>query len=254
MPLRRAGVLEPGFTGLDSISSCTERVLLMNTGKSITEQLDILRETFDAISDFIIVVSPDHKILRVNRAVRDFFGLTDEEIIGRPSYKVIHGLDAPIECCPIEKALISTIYEESEINDRSRHYSATASPMFEDGKITALVHTLKDITALKEQERLKGVVETAGAVCHNLTQPMQVISANINLLESNPDGYPEDVRGRLSVIRDNVQRMGKLIRQFQNISFAPTISYDGNNNILDIENASAAEVGKDRPNGSDRSE
>ena len=214
----------------------------MNTGDSAAAQLDAWQETFDAISDIIMVISSEHKILRVNRVFRHFFGLTSEEIIGHHCYKLVHGLDEPIEGCPCAKALISTIHETGEIVDRGRDYAVTASPLFEDGKLTAFVHTIKDITDLKEQERLKAVLETAGSVCHHLTQPMQVVSANINLITAEADNIPEEVRARLYTILDNVVKMGQLMGQFQNIRLSPTMSYDENNNILDIDKASAPEV------------
>ena len=211
---------------------------------NIVQELDRWQEIFDAMMDWVLIISSDYKILRVNRTFRNYFGLTDDEIIGVKFYKLIHGLEAPIEGCPCARSLVSTIYEESEIIDRGRTYAVTASPLFNDGKIFAFVTTYKDITDQKEQERLKAVIETAGAVCHNLAQPMQVVTANIDLLTMNSKDLPEEVRDRLSTILSNVGRMGELMKQFQNIRLSPTVQYDEHTNILDIDKASPVADGK----------
>lgn len=209
----------------------------MSKEADLVQELDRWQETFDAMMDFVLIISSDHRILRVNRVFRNYFGLTDDEIIGLKCHKLVHGLDAPIEGCPCKKSLVSTIHEEGEITDRGRNYAATASPMFDDGKIYAFVHTVKDITDLKEQERLRAVLETAGAVCHNLTQPMQAVTANINLLTMDSEDLPAQVRDRLFNILDQVSRMGILLNKFQNITLSPTVSYDQSTSILDIDKA-----------------
>ena len=209
----------------------------MSEEAKIDQELDRWQEIFDAMIDWVLLISSDFRILRVNRVFRNYFGLTNDEIIGVKSHKLIHGLDAPIEGCPCARSLVSTIHEESEIIDHGRSYAVTASPMFEDGKIFAFVSTYKDITDQKEQERLKAVLETAGAVCHNLAQPMQVVTANIDLLTMNTRDLPEEVKDKLSTILDHVGRMGKLLKQFQNIRLSPTVQYDENTNMLDIDKA-----------------
>ena len=209
----------------------------MTEDSNIVQELDRWQEIFDAMMDWVLIISSDYKILRVNRTFRNYFGLTDDEIIGVKFYKLIHGLEAPIEGCPCARSLVSTIYEESEIMDRGRTYAVTASPLFNDGKIFAFVTTYKDITDQKEQERLKAVVETAGAVCHNLAQPMQIVTANIDLLIMHSQDLPKEVKERLFIIIDNVIRMGKMLNKFQNIRLSPTIPYDEYTNILDIEKA-----------------
>lgn len=208
----------------------------MSEESKIVQELDRWQEIFDAIMDWVLIISSDYRILRVNRTFRNHFGLTDDEIIGVKCYKLVHGLDAPIEGCPCAKSLVSTIHEVSEIADRGRNYDATASPLFENGKIFAFVGTYKDITDQKEQERLKAVLETAGALCHTLTQPMQVVTANINLLTMYSKDLPGEIRGRLLTILNNVSRMGELLNKFQNIRLSPTIPYDEFTNILDIDN------------------
>ena len=124
----------------------------MTEDTNIVQELDRWQEIFDAMMDWVLIISSDYKILRVNRTFRNYFGLTDEEIIGVKFYKLIHGLEAPIEGCPCARSLVSTIYEESEIIDHGRTYTVTASPMFNDGKIVGFQGIARDITARKEIE------------------------------------------------------------------------------------------------------
>ncbi len=138
----------------------------MTEDSNIVQELDRWQEIFDAMMDWVLIISSDYKILRVNRTFRNYFGLTDDEIIGVKFYKLIHGLEAPIEGCPCARSLVSTIYEESEIIDHARTYAVTASPPFDAAQIVAFVTTYNDIPAQKAHERLTTEVEPAVAVPH----------------------------------------------------------------------------------------
>lgn len=78
--------------------------------------------------------------------------------------------------------------------------------------------------AAVEREKLNGVVEMAGAVCHELNQPLQVISsaAELLLLELEEDSPQySDVR----LIRKHMSRMGDLTRKLMAITDYRTRDY-----------------------------
>ncbi|PIE61973.1 MAG: hypothetical protein CSA29_00570 [Desulfobacterales bacterium] len=61
--------------------------------------------TFDAVSDLIAIIDKNYKILRVNKAMADRLGLSQEEVEGMLCYNVIHGEDKPPEHCPHTRIL-----------------------------------------------------------------------------------------------------------------------------------------------------
>ncbi|MCH8327271.1 MAG: PAS domain-containing protein [Candidatus Marinimicrobia bacterium] len=209
----------------------------MAFGIAEIRDMEVVQEAFDAIPDIILVISPDYKIMLANRAFCHHYGLTDEDVIGIPYYRIVHGHDIPAENCSCTKALASTIYEEAEITRFNTIFATSATPIFEDGRIGAIVHTLRDITIIREGARQKAINETLGAVCHDMTQPMQIISANISLLLNGTDALPAEVQNRLSIIDKSITDMGALTHQMQQIGrsgTAASIEYTGNDRILDL--------------------
>lgn len=83
-----------------------------------------------------------------------------------------------------------------------------------------------------ERERLQGVLEMAGAVCHEINQPLQAIIGYSELLELEPDV----ARGGNSIraIRNQATRLGKITATLANITRYKTVEYPGKHKIVDI--------------------
>jgi len=72
-----------------------------------------------------------------------------------------------------------------------------------------------DITA--EAENLKGVLETAGGVCHTLNQPLQYVLGAVQILLM--DMSPEDKLFKsLDTIREKVEQMGTITRKLAEVT------------------------------------
>jgi PAS domain S-box-containing protein len=88
-----------------------------------------------------------------------------------------------------------------------------------------------------QKEKLQGVIELAGAVCHEMNQPMQSVSGQTDLLllEANPE---EPVYKRVKAIAEQVERMGEVTRKLMSITRYETKAYPSGH-IFDIEKAIA---------------
>ena len=90
----------------------------------------------------------------------------------------------------------------------------------------------------RKEELLKGVLETAGAVCHELNQPLQYVLGAIQLLIiDTPDEDPK--YRRLQSVFERVEQMGDITRKLSNITRYRTRKYMGNRDIIDLEKAIA---------------
>jgi phosphoserine phosphatase RsbU/P len=90
---------------------------------------------------------------------------------------------------------------------------------------------------LREREKLQGVLEMAGAICHELNQPLQGISGYSELLLM--DMHEDDPKFQmLKKIKSQVDRVGELTRKIMNITRYQSKPYLGNSRIVDIEYAS----------------
>lgn len=87
---------------------------------------------------------------------------------------------------------------------------------------------------LMDQERLSGVLEMAGAVCHEMNQPLQVVmGASELLLLEIPEDDPH--RELLRTISTGVARLGEVTRRIMNLSHSMSTNYAGERQkIVDI--------------------
>jgi signal transduction histidine kinase len=87
------------------------------------------------------------------------------------------------------------------------------------------------------RRKLEGVLEMAGAVCHEMNQPMQIILGNSDLLLMH---MPENKQlyDKINKIRKGIDRMRKITSKIKNITKYETKDYIGGIKIIDIEKAS----------------
>ena len=105
-----------------------------------------------------------------------------------------------------------------------------------------IIGTIADLSQLEtareerlEKERLQGVLEMAGAICHEINQPLQTILGYTALIDSS-DTVPLKAMGQ---IKSQADRIAKITNRLSRITRYKTISYPGDATIVDIWGASA---------------
>jgi CheY-like chemotaxis protein len=88
-----------------------------------------------------------------------------------------------------------------------------------------------------ETEKLKGVLETAGGVCHKLNQPLQYILGAIQILLMDMD-IEDKLYSQLDAVRDKIEQMGEITRKLAEITRYRTKAHAGGQHILDIDDSS----------------
>jgi len=145
-----------------------------------------------------------------------------------------------------------------DITDRRRQLnklisqSSTITFMFASGLLIAIILLLyqESISMKKrkqfeeerlQRERLEGVIEMAGAACHELSQPLQTISGYSHLLLIN---LPEDspLFGKIEEIKKSIAQLGEITHKIMHITRYETKEYIGGSKIIDIDKASSQEI------------
>ncbi len=91
-----------------------------------------------------------------------------------------------------------------------------------------------------ERERLQGVLEMAGAVCHEINQPLQAIIGYSELLQMDSDAAASG--NSVKSIKSQANRLGKITTTLANITQYKTVEYPGNTKIVDIWGAGNSEL------------
>ncbi len=93
-----------------------------------------------------------------------------------------------------------------------------------------------------EEEKLAGVLEMAGAVCHELNQPLQSISGFSQLLMMEMDKKDPKYE-YIAIIKQQVDKMGEITKKLMRITRYETVKYIDSTRIIDIHRAADGEEG-----------
>ncbi len=232
-----------------------------------------LQAVFDTFPSPLLVIGPDLKIRRANRAAlllsrRDGF----PEILERPAREV-YGWHEKDEC-PMTQA-VSTgenveyqvkVPYESPIGVGHRVYRCR---VFAGGKLGtegagdahdpsglgdgALV-LLEDVTMSTREEserarreKLEAVALLAATLSHEINQPLGTILGRAQLAQlglDQPDTKGTDLRRDLQNIVECVERISNILEKLHEVTDIVTKTYPGGARILDLDRSARAPEGK----------
>lgn len=217
------------------------------TEKSLAESEEKFRNLFENAPDGITLIDSKGSIVLCNTAEQDILGFNHEEIVGKQIDTFLSDKSKPILN---QKLSILMKMGISEVETEIVHKDGTVIPTWK--KVTALydnegayagaiVHT-RDVTHKKQAEKerlqcekLQGVIEMAGAVCHELNQPLQCISGYSDLLMMEINENDSKYK-KIESIKQQVDRMGEINRKFMGVTRYETREYlEGK--IIDIDKA-----------------
>ena len=224
---------------------------------SMDEAHEFAENVINTVCTPLMVLDKDLRVITVSRSFYDFFKVKPEEILGQ----LIYDLGNKQWDIPKLRELLETILPQ-----KTNFYNYEVEHYFPDignctmllnarqikralGKDQIILLAIEDITERKmaeefmlEKEKLQGVLEMAGAICHELNQPLQIVSgySEILLIDKENSNYNfKAIKG----IKDGIERIGLLMNKILRITHYQTKPYL-NNKIIDIEKASQHEKGK----------
>ncbi len=84
-----------------------------------------------------------------------------------------------------------------------------------------------------EEERLKVLLQMAGATAHELNQPLMILMGNVQLMELDGD-IPEHLAGRLKKITEAADRISSTVKKIQTLRHDEPTNYAGGKTILNL--------------------
>ena len=170
------------------------------------------RRTFDSITDFVFLMDMDSRIVRLNRALSDAFGVRPQEMLGKKCYEVMHKFDTHATGCPFQELCKDGKAHTSEVTGQDNiPFLMTVSPVHDDsGKLIGAVHIAKDISEIKrtakerdkayaqlvatqaqllQSEKMASIGQLAAGVAHEINNPANFVGTNLEVLETYIAGY-----------------------------------------------------------------
>ena len=195
----------------------------MNIGRIIAEKRKseaIIR----SVDDGIVVVDDNFLITNLNPEAAKIFGVFPEDSLGKHILEVMR--DEKLFGF-LKEALASgqpPHMEEGEdiltikTGEESRHYQVSIVPMrTPSGEIPGVVLLLRDITRLRELDRLKS--EFVMTASHELRTPLTSINMAVKLLrESAVTKLTDQERALLEACHEGVQRLRALVNDLLDLS------------------------------------
>lgn len=157
--------------------------LILEMGIDITErkraEAEIIKakeeweRTFDAITDPVMIVDTNHRIVKANRAMAAKIHVSPYQAPGLRCCEAVHGCAMPPEFCPHAKLLTDGLAHTQEIHEErlDGDFLISVSPLFSlEGTLLGSVHYARDITQRRKAQR-------------QLEEALQQLKAESELLE-----------------------------------------------------------------------
>ena len=218
-------------------------------GSKITsnQEEERYRLLFELSPSGIILEDQDGNILDVNEAFCRSVGYTRMELIGKHVRILAHPDVQGQVNDNISRLLSGKVLKH---NEKSVRKDGTICYMelnetkvvLPNGRVGILciaddfTERVKADEEHMQRQKLQGALELAGAVCHELNQPLTIISITSDLLKDFPDS--KNLQENLAIIKKETSRMGEITKKLMKITKYETRNYLNGNKIVDIDKAS----------------
>ncbi len=179
-----------------------EEIVVERT-RELQAERDRTQAILETVGESVVVLDPDGCVLYANPATLQLTGATRDEILGQPLWQQWSDAMSREIWLRAQQALAAGQSWHGETSgqrkDGTRYEAAlTATPLYDETNVTApcgSVWVQRDITALKEAERLKD--RFVSNVSHELRTPVSVIGLSCDNLATFGDRLSDSDRSQM---------------------------------------------------------
>lgn len=190
----------------------------------LIQEKGFLENVFEALQEGLIILGPDGKIMFLNRAACQFFGLDPSDSLGEPISSKIRGIEnlSPGSTNKAVSRDIEVFYPDhrrlnfylSPIDDPKNHELPLGHVMLI--RDTTSSHAENQETL--ESERLNALTLLAAGVAHEIGNPLNSLDIHLQLLERKirklSAADRKGLNEHLATARQEIQRLDTILKQF----------------------------------------
>ena len=180
------------------------------------------RGLFESTHDLVQIFTPEGELLEVNPAWKEHLGYLGDDYRHLSFFNVLHSKDK-VECGQTFESVLKTGIDQKVIvtfvNKRGKELvvEGTVSSLACQGKGCALRGVFRDVTQKRRYENLKD--DFVSTISHELRTPLTVVREGVSQLQDGLFGaLSGDQKSLLSVLLQNVDRLGHIIAALLNVS------------------------------------
>ncbi len=178
----------------------------------------------DSIGQEIVVISLSSLIIKANKDALRVYG---SDMIGKPYYQVLEGLDSPHVNCPVQTTFLTG---QPASDERSMGYPRqeeiihlTTYPVFTEGEVSSVLQMGRIVTDEKKreaqmlhQEKMAAFGTLAAGIAHDIGNPLASIQSQLEMALSFPDTH--QTQETLQFVRKEVARISRLLRELADLT------------------------------------
>lgn len=224
---------------------------LRETEQSLRKTNELVTSILDTTAIGVGLIE-NRVFIRVNAALMRIFGYENESDVVGKSVRMIYPTDEDYD--RMGERIYGTLAAGAiaEIDVTLKRYDGSSfsahlkvNAMDESDPMRRAIATVSDITWRKdmeaeqmEKERLQGLVELAGAVCHEMNQPIQVAMLEFAKIQATEAFSTEEISGPALEIKRQLDRMREITLKLTHLTRYKTRDYVKGTQIVDLDEAS----------------
>ena len=183
--------------------------------RKLSQQFQTL---LNAISDTLILLSPEMEILWTNHANVLELNETLSDAVGQYCYKLLHDRSAPSEDCPVTRCFDTAEKEVAVVTHNGAVLDIRAFPIKEAEKVSSVLLLVSDITEKMAMQaeamhagHMASLGELAAGVAHEINNPITGIInyGQILINECGPESMEKDIGER--IVKEG-ERIGRIVK------------------------------------------
>lgn len=180
------------------IGGCTDITKKKRVEKALKKSEHLLQTVFDGISDPLIMVAKDMKIIMLNKAARSYYGVELKDALNSSCYAILKDSYSPCEKCRMASVISNNkgvIFERKGCINPERDEQVFTYPVVESSVATGTIIRISDITEKKQSQvllaradRLSSLGQLSGGIAHEIRNPLGGIKLFLDVL-NDEDTY-----------------------------------------------------------------